>query len=38
VINPTYTRSGALERVTFDGTTYFNRIAYNAKGQRLLIN
>jgi len=34
---PTYNRAGALEKVTFDGTDYVKHIAYNAKGQRLLI-
>ena len=32
-----YNRAGALESVTLDGTTYVERIAYNAKGQRALI-
>lgn len=36
-IKPTYNRSGALEKVTYDGTEYVENIAYNAKGQRLLI-
>jgi RHS repeat-associated protein len=34
---PTYNRAGALESMEFDGDTYVNHIAYNAKGQRLLI-
>ena len=34
---PHYNRAGALESVTLDGTTYVERIAYNAKGQRALI-
>ena len=34
---PTYNRAGALEKVAFDGTDYVKHIAYNAKGQRLLI-
>jgi RHS repeat-associated protein len=32
-----YNRAGALERITLDDTTYVERIAYNAKGQRTLI-
>ena len=36
-IKPTYNRSGALEKVTYDSTEYVENIAYNAKGQRLLI-
>jgi len=34
---PTYNRAGALEAITFDGTDYVRRIAYNAKGQRVLL-
>ncbi len=34
---PTYNRAGALESVKMDGTDYVTHIAYNAKGQRLLI-
>ncbi len=34
---PTYNRAGALQKVEFDGTDYVEHIAYNAKGQRLLI-
>jgi len=34
---PTYNRAGALEKVQFDETDYVEHIAYNAKGQRLLI-
>jgi RHS repeat-associated protein len=34
---PRYNRSGALEQVNFDGKLYVERIAYNAKGQRVLI-
>ncbi|WP_300666991.1 YqiA/YcfP family alpha/beta fold hydrolase, partial [Fluviicola sp.] len=34
---PSYNRAGALKGVTFDGTDYVKQIAYNAKGQRLLI-
>jgi RHS repeat-associated protein len=36
-IVPIYNRSGALEKVSYDGATYVENIAYNAKGQRLLI-
>ncbi|MDO8992956.1 MAG: hypothetical protein Q7U83_07830, partial [Daejeonella sp.] len=36
-IVPGYNRAGALEKVSYDGTTYVENIAYNAKGQRLLI-
>ena len=32
-----YNRGGALERVELDGTVYVDRIAYNARGQRMLI-
>ncbi len=34
---PHYNRSGALESVVLDSKQYVERIAYNAKGQRLLI-
>lgn len=36
-IQPTYNRAGALEKVTFDQNTYVNHVAYNAKGQRILL-
>ena len=36
-ITQTYNRAGALEKVSYDGTEYVENIAYNAKGQRLLI-
>jgi len=36
-IIPTYNRAGALEKVSYDSTEYVENIAYNAKGQRLLI-
>jgi RHS repeat-associated protein len=36
-IVPSYNRAGALEKVSYDNTTYVENIAYNAKGQRLLI-
>lgn len=32
-----YDRSGALDQVTLDGQSFVRRIAYNAKGQRLLV-
>ena len=34
---PYYNRAGALERVALDGDLFVERIAYNAKGQRVLI-
>lgn len=34
---PSYNRAGALQKVVFDETEYVEYIAYNAKGQRLLI-
>ena len=37
ILTPTYNRAGALEQVELDGTTYIEHIAYNAKGQRLLM-
>jgi RHS repeat-associated protein len=36
-LRPAYNRAGALESVALDGATYVERIAYNAKGQRLFI-
>jgi RHS repeat-associated protein len=36
-LRPKYNRAGALESVALDGETYVERIAYNAKGQRVLI-
>jgi RHS repeat-associated protein len=36
-LRPHYSRAGALESVALDGETYVERIAYNAKGQRVLI-
>jgi len=36
-LRPTFNRAGALERVELSGTTYVERIAYNAKGQRILV-
>lgn len=37
VLTPTYNRAGALERVMLDDAVYVDGIAYNAKGQRLVI-
>lgn len=37
VITPQYNRAGNLESVTLDGEKFVERIAYNAKGQRVLI-
>lgn len=37
VFTPTYNRAGALERVELGGQVYVERIAYNAKGQRILM-
>lgn len=34
---PRYNRAGALEQVELDAAPYVKRIAYNAKGQRVLI-
>jgi RHS repeat-associated protein len=34
---PTYNRAGALESASLDGQVFVERIAYNAKGQRVLI-
>ena len=36
-LTPFYNRAGALESVKLDTATYVERIAYNAKGQRILI-
>jgi RHS repeat-associated protein len=36
-LRPEYNRAGALERVELDGTTFVEHIAYDAKGQRMLI-
>jgi len=37
VFTTEYNRSGALESVQLDGTTYIDRIAYNAREQRILM-
>ena len=34
---PRYNNAGALERISLDGDSFVERIAYNAKGQRVLI-
>jgi RHS repeat-associated protein len=34
---PRYNRAGGLQALNLDGVTYVERIAYNAKGQRILI-
>lgn len=36
-LTPSYNRAGALEAVTLDDDDYVQHIAYNAKGQRVLI-
>jgi RHS repeat-associated protein len=36
-LRPQYNRAGALERVTLNDDVYVERIAYNAKGQRILV-
>lgn len=36
-LTPFYNHAGALESVKLDAETYVERIAYNAKGQRILI-
>lgn len=37
ILRPHYNRAGVLERVVLDTEIYVERIAYNAKGQRVLI-
>ncbi len=37
VLTPHYNRAGVLEQVELDGEPYVTQIAYNAKGQRVLI-
>jgi len=37
VLQPIYNRAGALEQLQLDGEVYVQRIAYNAKGQRVFI-
>lgn len=37
LLTPQYNSAGALESVNLDDVTYVDRIAYNAKGQRILI-
>lgn len=36
-LRPAYNRAGALEAVALDGAAYLQRIAYDAKGQRVLV-
>jgi RHS repeat-associated protein len=36
-LRPTYNRAGNVESVSLEGTTYVDRVAYDAKGQRTLI-
>ncbi len=36
-LRPSYSRAGALERVFLDEDSYVDRIAYDAKGQRVLV-
>jgi hypothetical protein len=36
-LRPQYNRAGALEKVALEGATYVEHLAYNAKGQRVLI-
>ncbi len=36
-IKPHYNRAGSLDRVELDGDVFVEQIAYNAKGQRILI-
>lgn len=36
-LRPRYNRAGALEQVSLDDAVYVQRIAYDAKGQRLLV-
>lgn len=38
VLRPHFNRGGALDRVELDTTAYVKHIAYNAKGQRVLID
>jgi RHS repeat-associated protein len=37
ILRPRYNRAGALDSITFDGDSYVERVAYNAKGQRTLV-
>jgi RHS repeat-associated protein len=36
-IVPTYNRAGAMTAISLDGSEYVSRIAYNARGQRILM-
>jgi RHS repeat-associated protein len=37
LLQPRYDRAGALEQLSLDGVTFVERIAYNARGQRVLV-
>jgi RHS repeat-associated protein len=37
LLQPKYNRTGVIEQILFDGRTFVEHIAYNAKGQRTLI-
>jgi RHS repeat-associated protein len=37
ILRPHFGRAGALESATLDGVTFVERIAYDAKGQRILV-
>ncbi|HEU4328718.1 MAG TPA: SpvB/TcaC N-terminal domain-containing protein [Roseiflexaceae bacterium] len=37
VLTPRYNRAGALEAVALDGAPFVSQIAYNARGQRVLV-
>jgi RHS repeat-associated protein len=37
VVQPTYNRAGALAQVSLDGEVLIRQLAYNARGQRLLL-
>jgi RHS repeat-associated protein len=37
LVVPTYNRSGAMESISLDGEVYVSCIAYNARGQRVLM-
>ncbi len=36
LVTPTYNRAGAMTAIMLDSDTYVSRIAYNAKGQKIL--
>lgn len=37
IVEPTYNRAGAMESISLDSTVYVSRLAYNAKGQKILV-